>query len=215
MPGLNAIESANRQRILSGIQAVTALQALRLNPSDPSSSRIFKQHVKDLGFGLLLRKYTDDVAKATPDQIQAAAEDTIPPVLPLFFSFRLMVVLGFGFFILFSWALYSGVRSRILQSRWLLWSALLAIPLPYLSAELGWFVAEVGRQPWTIYGVLPTTLSVSTLSAGEVWGSLLTFVGFYTGLLIVEMYLMIHYARLGPVSINEQRYAQSGEIHHA
>ncbi len=215
LPGLNAIESANRQRILSGIQAVTALQALRLNPSDPSSSRIFKQHVKDLGFGLLLRKYTDDVAKATPDQIQAAAEDTIPPVLPLFFSFRLMVVLGFGFFILFSWALYSGVRSRILQSRWLLWSALLAIPLPYLSAELGWFVAEVGRQPWTIYGVLPTTLSVSTLSAGEVWGSLLTFVGFYTGLLIVEMYLMIHYARLGPVSINEQRYAQSGEIHHA
>jgi cytochrome d ubiquinol oxidase subunit I len=73
-------------------------------------------------------------------------------------------------------------------------------------ARLGWFVAEYGRQPWTIYGVLPTHLSVSTLSVGSLYGSLAGFIGFYTVLLIVEMYLMVKFARQGPGSLGTGRY---------
>jgi cytochrome d ubiquinol oxidase subunit I len=78
---------------------------------------------------------------------------------------------------------------------------------PWIACELGWFVAEYGRQPWTIYGVLPTHLSVSTLSVGSLYGSLAGFIGFYTVLLVVEMYLMVKFARLGPGSLGTGRYA--------
>ena len=71
---------------------------------------------------------------------------------------------------------------------------------------MGWFVAEYGRQPWTIYEVLPVDLSVSTLSAGDVLGSIIGFVVLYSALLVVEMYLMIRYAKLGPSSLGTGRY---------
>lgn len=82
------------------------------------------------------------------------------------------------------------------------------LPAPWLAAELGWFVAEYGRQPWTIYGVLPTHLSVSSLTPASVYGSLFGFVAFYTVLLVVEMYLMVKFARQGPGSLGTGRYDQ-------
>lgn len=72
-----------------------------------------------------------------------------------------------------------------------------ALPLPWIASEAGWFVAEYGRQPWTIYNVLPTHLSVSALTAGDVAGSLLGFGVLYTALLVVEMWLMIRISRRG------------------
>ncbi len=84
--------------------------------------------------------------------------------------------------------------------------ALWSIPLPWIAAETGWFVAEYGRQPWTISGVLPTHLSVSSLEASQVWLSLAGFLFFYTVLLIIELYLMIKYVRLGPSSLGTGRY---------
>ena len=87
------------------------------------------------------------------------------------------------------------------------------LPVPWIACELGWFVAEYGRQPWTIYGVLPTHLSVSTLTVNSLYGSLAGFVGFYTLLLIVEMYLMVKFARQGPGSLGTGRYMN--ETHHA
>jgi len=83
-----------------------------------------------------------------------------------------------------------------------LWS----IPLPWVAAELGWFVAEYGRQPWTVSGVLPTYLSVSSVAPSDLYLSLSAFVGFYTLLLAVELYLMFKYARLGPSSLRQGRY---------
>ena len=80
------------------------------------------------------------------------------------------------------------------------------IPAPWIACELGWVVAEYGRQPWTIYGVLPTHLSTSTLSVGSIVFSLAGFIIFYTGLLIAEMYLMFKYARLGPSSLGTGKY---------
>ena len=80
------------------------------------------------------------------------------------------------------------------------------LPMPWVAIEMGWFVAEYGRQPWTIYGVLPTHLSVSNISVANVYGSLLGFVAFYTFLLIIEMYLMIKYVKKGPASLGTGRY---------
>jgi cytochrome d ubiquinol oxidase subunit I len=84
--------------------------------------------------------------------------------------------------------------------------ALWSIPLPWIAAELGWIVAEYGRQPWTISEVLPTQLSTSSVGVGEVLFSLGGFVAFYTALLVVELYLMFKYARLGPSSLGTGRY---------
>ena len=76
--------------------------------------------------------------------------------------------------------------------------ALWFIPAPWIAIQAGWFVAEYGRQPWTVFGILPTHLSVSSISVASLWGSIAGFLVFYTVLLIAEMYLMFKYARLGP-----------------
>ena len=117
-----------------------------------------------------------------------------------------MVGLGALLLGLFVTAFIGTLRSRCEDMRWLLKWALWMLPAPWLACELGWFVAEYGRQPWTIYGVLPTHLSVSTLTPGSLYGSLAGFVGFYTVLLVVEMYLMVKFARLGPGSLGTGRY---------
>jgi len=77
-------------------------------------------------------------------------------------------------------------------------AAVASLPLPWLAAELGWVVAEYGRQPWVIEGVLPTSLGVSSTSADNVLFSLLGFVLFYSGLAVADLYLMVKYVRLGP-----------------
>ena len=145
---------------------------------------------------------------------QAAADDTIPKVAPLFWSFRIMVGLGMLFLFIFAASFFFLAIRNLAPQRWLMRLAVLCIPLPWIASELGWFVAEYGRQPWTIYGVLPTHLSVSTLSVGSLYGSLAGFVGFYTVLLIVEVYLMVKFARQGPGSLGTGRY-QCEPVPHA
>ena len=210
MPGLIEIKEKNRERIENGIHAVVALEKLRKNRDDQDARSQFDMHKADLGFGLLLKKYTVDVSQATPAMIQQAVDDTIPRVAPLFWSFRLMVALGFAFLVLFGFALFYSVKGNFIEKKWLLRWALWFIPMPWIAAELGWVVAEYGRQPWTIYGVLPTHISVSNISVGNIYGSLAGFVGFYTVLLFVEMFLMTKYARQGPASLGTGKY--HGEI---
>ncbi|MDE2368496.1 MAG: cytochrome ubiquinol oxidase subunit I [Burkholderiales bacterium] len=208
IPGIVEIEARNRERIVRGIGAVTALQALRRDRGDAQARAEFERSKDDLGFGLLLEKYVADVRQATPAMIDRAAADTIPRVAPMFWSFRIMVALGFAMLALFALAFWSTLRGRCGRQRWLLRWALWMLPAPWIAAELGWVVAEYGRQPWTIYGVLPTNLSVSTLATSNLYGSLAGFVGFYTLLLVVEMFLMIKFARQGPGSLGTGRYDQ-------
>jgi cytochrome d ubiquinol oxidase subunit I len=92
------------------------------------------------------------------------------------------------------------------QKRWLLRLALFGIPLPWIGVETGWFVAEFGRQPWAIGEVLPTFLATSSLTSGELIFSMAGFIGFYTFLLAIEMWLMFHFARKGPSSLHTGRY---------
>lgn len=206
IPGILEIKEKNRHRILSGIVAVQSLERLRAKRDDAEALALFERHKADLGFGLLLRKYTTDVGAATPEMIQKAVDSTIPRVAPMFWAFRAMVGIGFWMLALFAFAAWQTVRGHCTHRPWLLRAALWSLPLPWIACELGWFVAEYGRQPWTIYGVLPTHLSVSTLSVGNLYGSLVGFIGFYTVLLVVEMYLMVRFARLGPGSLGTGRY---------
>ena len=137
----------------------------------------------------MLKKYTEDVSSATPEMIQHAVDDTVPRVAPIFWAFRIMVALGFAYAVLFSLALYHTVRGTFLKKPWLLrWAV--------------WFIPT----PWTIYGVLPTHLSASSLSAGSLYGSLTGFIVFYTGLLVIELYLMVKFARKGPSTLGTGRY---------
>lgn len=213
IPGIREIKAKNRERILSGIQGVVALEALHANRNDKQALANLKAHQKDLGFGLLLKKYTTDVSKATPEMIQQAVDSTMPRVMPMFISFRLMVGLGMLMMALFAISFWSTVRFNFHEKTWLLKWAAWMLPAPWLACELGWFVAEYGRQPWTIYGVLPTHLSVSTLSVGSLYGSLAGFVGFYTVLLVVEMYLMVKFAKQGPGSLGTGRYDRESLSH--
>lgn len=211
IPGIHDIKVKNRERIVNGIVAVTALEALRTHRDDAVAKQVFEQHQADLGFGLLLKKYVVDVRQASPEIIDQAVNDTVPRVTPMFWSFRIMVGLGFAMLALFAVAFYSTLKSNVMEKPWLLRAALWMLPTPWIASELGWFVAEYGRQPWTVYGVLPTHLSVSTLSVNSLYGSLAGFIGFYTVLLVIEMFLMVKFARMGPGSLGTGRYQNEGD----
>ncbi|MGB4584376.1 MAG: cytochrome ubiquinol oxidase subunit I [Rhodoferax sp.] len=211
IPGIHDIKVKNRERIVNGIVAVTALEALRTHRDDAVAKQVFEQHQADLGFGLLLKKYVVDVRQASPGIIDQAVNDTVPRVTPMFWGFRIMVGLGFAMLALFAVAFYSTLKSNVMEKPWLLRAALWMLPTPWIASELGWFVAEYGRQPWTVYGVLPTHLSVSTLSVNSLYGSLAGFIGFYTVLLVIEMFLMVKFARMGPGSLGTGRYQNEGD----
>jgi cytochrome d ubiquinol oxidase subunit I len=197
-PGINPLVVANEGRIRSGMIAYGALEQARAHPGDDEAKASLDAHVKDLGYGLLLKRYTDKVTDATPAQIEKAAWDTVPNVLALFWSFRFMVGLGFFFIAFFAGAFWLSARRQLDRHRLFLRLAVLILPLPWIASELGWFVAENGRQPWTIDGVLPTFLSASSVTVGSVWLSVAGFVLFYSALAVVELFLMVKYIRLGP-----------------
>lgn len=126
-----------------------------------------------------------------------------------------MVGCGFAMLAILAASFYFTVKRSIQHQRWLLRFALYAIPLPWIAAEMGWVVAEMGRQPWTISGILPTHLSSSSLSSSDLYFSLAGFIGFYTFLLVIEMFLMFKYARLGPSALHTGRYHFEQNAAHA
>ncbi|WP_026852061.1 cytochrome ubiquinol oxidase subunit I [Geothrix fermentans] len=122
--------------------------------------------------------------------------DQRPPVLPVFLSFRAMVGLGVLFLALGLWAFLK--RHEIEgQSRFLKVLPWL-IPLPYLANELGWTIAELGRQPWIVYGLMKTSDAVSPLATSQVGTSLVAFFLVYALLGAVDIYLLFKFARKGP-----------------
>jgi len=196
--GIFDLVARARVRIESGIEAHAALRSLRADPTDSAAQARFAAHRADLGYGLLLLRYVSDPTTATPAQIEAAAWSTVPDVPVLFWSFRVMVGLGLFFILLFATAFYLSARHRFEQNRWFLRIAFLSLPLPWIAAELGWIVAEYGRQPWSIDGLLPTFLGVSVTPVTNVWLSLAGFVIFYSALAVVDVYLLVRMIRGGP-----------------
>jgi cytochrome bd ubiquinol oxidase subunit I len=205
VPGIKELVARADARIRSGLLAYAALEALKRDRTDQASRTKLEQHVADLGHALLLKKLRPDILAASNDEITQAAWSTVPPVSPLFWSFRFMVGLGLFFVALFATAFVLASRRMIERSRPFLWVALLSLPLPWIAAELGWYVAEVGRQPWVIEGVLPTFLAVSSISAGNVLTTLIGFILFYSTLAIVDAYLMVKTVRIGPAIVSTER----------
>ena len=202
IPGINDLVARAETRIRDGILAYDALQQIRAAKGSanvpPEAQAAFEEHGHALGYALLLKRYVDDPRQATPEQIVKAASDTIPQVAPLFWAFRLMVALGFFFILLTATFFWLSARRRLDAHPWLLKVAVWSIPLPWIAAECGWIVAELGRQPWVIEGVLPTAVAVSNLGASTVLFTLAGFVALYTVLLVVEVKLMLKAIRKGP-----------------
>jgi cytochrome bd ubiquinol oxidase subunit I len=201
VPGINQLVARARDRIRSGLVAYDALEKLHADHANADEKARLAAHGDDLGYALLLKKIRPDVLNASDDEIARAAWSTVPAVSPLFWSFRLMVALGFYFIALFAVAFYRASTRRLQSSRVFLLVVLWSLPLPWIAAELGWCVAEVGRQPWVIEGVLPTFLAISSLSAANVLTTLIGFVVFYSTLLVVDIYLMTKAIRLGPALV--------------
>jgi cytochrome d ubiquinol oxidase subunit I len=209
IPGINDLVAQAETRIRSGLIAYDALMTVRAerDATDPEVLATFEAHSADLGFAFLLKKYVDDPREATEAQIVAAANDTVPTVWPLFWAFRIMVALGFGFIATMLYFFWRSSFRGMSFPRPALWLAVVMIPAPWIAAELGWFVAEFGRQPWTVDGVLPTAMSVSALSVTEVALTLAGFVTFYSVLFVIEMGLMLKYIRKGPFQDVEETEA--------
>jgi cytochrome d ubiquinol oxidase subunit I len=198
LEGINPLIEQGKLKIRDGMLAYNALSRLHQNPEDTEAQSDLSSHVDSLGYGLLLKKYTENVTDATEEQINQAAQDLKPHVAPLFYSFRIMVACGLFFIFLFSIGFYLSVRRKLHTTRWYLKLAFWSLPLPWLAAELGWVVAEYGRQPWVVEGILPTFMATSSVSASQVMTSIAGFVIFYSTLAVVEVYLMVKYIRLGP-----------------
>ena len=204
--GLKDLMALHEKRIRSGIIAYQNLEKLRSGDKSEPVKAAFEQHKKDIGYGLLLKRYVENPADANDATIAQAARDSIPSVPYLFWSFRIMVALGFFMLLTFALSFFYLANGTLQKHRWLLWTLVLSIPLPWAAMELGWFVAEYGRQPWAIGEVLPTFLATSALTISDLIFSIAGYLLFYTFLLAIELYLMVKFARLGPSSLHTGRY---------
>ncbi|QTF09328.1 cytochrome ubiquinol oxidase subunit I [Brenneria izadpanahii] len=204
--GLKELMEQHEVRIRNGMKAYQLLEELRAGNTDPAIKAAFNESKQDLGYGMLLKRYTPKVSDATEAQIQQATKDSIPRVAPLYFSFRIMVACGVLMLLIIGLSFWTVLRGKIGEKKWLHRAALYGIPLPWIAVEAGWFVAEYGRQPWAIGEILPTAVANSSLTAGDILFSMGLICGLYTLFLIAEMYLMFKFARLGPSSLKTGRY---------
>lgn len=204
--GLRDLKVENEQRVRNGMVAYQLLQKLRSGDYTEADKAQFKEYEKDLGFGLLLKSYTDNVVDATDEQIKQAAASTIPKVGPTFYAFRVMMAVGGLLVLLLIAAFATTVSKKIGQRRWLHRLLLWSLPLPWIAIESGWFLTEYGRQPWAIYNMLPVGVAHSDLTTGDLWFSIITICTIYSIFLVAEMYLMFKYGRLGPSALKTGRY---------
>jgi len=125
-------------------------------------------------------------------------EQLTPNVPSVFYSFHIMVMLGFYFIALFALVLFFSYNKKIEKTKWLLWISLLSIPLGYVAGELGWAVAEMGRQPWAIQDVLPVQAAISNISSDSVKITFFLFLILFTALLLAEIRIMLKQIQKGP-----------------
>ena len=170
--GKNAIQSlSNYQHALS--KKNTATETIEMAN--------IEKNFKNFGYGYLDK----------PEQL-------IPSVPTVFYSFHIMVILGMYFIALFSLVLFFSFQNKFENAKWLQWIALFSIPLGYVAGELGWAVAEVGRQPWAIQDILPVQASISGISTQSVQITFFLFLILFTALLLAEVRIMLKQIKKGP-----------------
>jgi len=195
--GITELVARAQVRITNGIQAYDAVEKLKVDRTDMIAHEQFERHKLDLGYAMLLKRYVADPRQATPRQIEQAAWSTVPNVPVMFWVFRVMAGLGFYFIGFFLLAFYFSTVQRF-DVRWYLRVAVWTIPLPWIAAEFGWILAEIGRQPWAIEGVLPTFLGASSLTVAQLWTTIAGFTLIYGTLAVIEIRLMLAAIRKGP-----------------
>lgn len=176
--------------IRNGIKAYALLQDLRDENKDPQLLADFDNRKADLGYALLLKRWTEHVVDASDKQIALAAQSALPgPPALLFWTYRFMIACGTVNLLLFALAAWRGLGTKP-PPPWLLKPSLYLLPLPWLACIGGWFVSEAGKQPWAIAEILPTFLSVSSLSAKELIFSLTAYTLAYAALLTLGLFLI-------------------------
>jgi len=185
--GNKQIALSAEQKIEKGKISIAALKKYKKTKENQDqkgmeeSLVIFKENFKYFGYGFL----------NDPKSI-------IPNVPLTFYSFHIMVALGFYFILFFSMFLLLIYRKNFEFKKWVLRLAILTIPLAYIASLSGWIVAEVGRQPWTIQDLLPTVAAVSQIDASAVQITFWLFTIIFTILLIAELRIMTKQINIGP-----------------
>ncbi len=128
----------------------------------------------------------------------SSPEQTVPNVPLLFYSFRTMVGFGMLFIVLLVTVWWLNRRGRLAEKRWLLRLCIWMIPAAYLASQAGWVLAEVGRQPWAIQGMMPVGIAASKIPSGSVSFTFFLFLALFTALLAAELAIMTRQIRLGP-----------------
>jgi cytochrome d ubiquinol oxidase subunit I len=210
--GLDQIRDTHREKIIEGAKAYVLLSDIRNGTATSAEQAIFEQTKEYLGYGMLLEPFTDKLQYISPENIEQAVDYSIPPVAPLFWSFRIMVGSGFAMLVIFGLAFYYSAKQQTPKPRWLLKTALFALPLPWIASEAGWFVAEFGRQPWSIAEILPVHASASNLSVSDVVFTLVGYSSFYLVMFIIAFYLMQKFARMGPSAYAKQQAEEAAML---
>ena len=174
------------EKMARGKLALEAFSDYReLKDSDPAAAAearaTLDQNIEYFGYGYI-----------------ESRDELVPPVPLIYWAFRVMVGLGGFLLMLMFFVLWAERRRRIENMRWLLWVALLSIPLVYIAGQAGWIVAEVGRQPWTIEGLLPVKAAVSSVSVAAVKTTFWLFVAIFTLFLAIEIRILFKAIKHGP-----------------
>lgn len=192
VPGVNDIlngytkadgtkELSLQEKIERGKKAISAMKTYRSGDKSAAVRKTIQDNMPYFGYGYV------------------KSADQIVPYIPLtFWSFRIMVGLGIVFILFFIVALFFVYKKDIAKQRWLLVSAIALVPLAYIASELGWVVAELGRQPWTIQDILPTWAAVSDLQPGSVILTFFIFLVLFTAMLGIEINILCKQIKKGP-----------------
>ena len=174
------------EKMRRGRKALDDLAAYRsLREEYPDSAAVFRasleENVRYMGYGHLDKP-----------------EDVIPPVGMVYWSFRLMIGLGMLMALMLLLAALFSWKDKLEGKKWFFVFALICIPLVYICGQCGWIVAEVGRQPWTIQGLLPVNVAISGLSAGAVKTTFFLFLAIFALFLVIEIRIMLGAIKKGP-----------------
>lgn len=184
------------KKMESGKKAIEAFRTYRANKDkDPHTAmqarKVLEENIAHFGYGYIQSR-----------------NELVPPVQLLYWAFRVMVGLGGYLFLLMAAVLWAERKKRLAEMKWLLRIALLSTPLVYLAGQAGWIVAEVGRQPWTIEGLLPVRAAVSSVSVAAVQTTFFIFVAIFTLFLLIEIRILLKAIQKGPETDNTQNQAQ-------
>lgn len=145
--------------------------------------------------------------------LESFPQDESPDKIPLlYFSYHIMVGLGTIFIAILAIAALLLFRGLLFMSRTMLWVLMLALPFPFIANTAGWITAEVGRQPWLIYGLMRTREGVSPqVSAGSAWFTLIGFMGMYAVLAILFLFLVYREIEHGPDEVSRSHFDRAPE----